>query len=439
MSDKMKILNIEDITIGERWRKDLGDMEDLVASITEKGILQPITVRANLEDKGYTLMAGGRRITAAVKAGLTKIPALIRDQSDVADAEIDLREVELLENIHRKDFTWVEQTNLIAEIDRLQKSKDPSWSQNNTAKLLGHKHAMNVSRAIQLSEDLKALPELAQCKTQDEAIKMVKKAEEKIITAELRRRQDEVKDTGMRDVLKLAENNYQVKDALVAMKALPAGAGNLHLIEVDPPYGIDLNAQKKQGGDLAASYHEVPTDEYPQFLKTVAEETFRIAARDCWMIFWYGPTHHQLVLTTLRAAGWEVDEIPAIWTKPNGQTLAPEVYLARGYEPFFVCRKGRPALNNRGRLNVFNFAPVAANKKYHPTERPVDLIEEILNTFVGIGARVFIPFLGSGATLRAVYNLGGTGWGYDLNAQYKDFFMLAVQRDTEKLNASEEE
>jgi len=433
MSDKLKTLNIDSIILDERYRKDLGDISGLTESIKEKGVLQPVTVNQDM-----VLLAGGRRVTAAKAAGLTKIPALVRDQTSMEYATIDTREVELIENAFRKDFTWDEQALLVAEIDRMCREKNQDWSARKTATLLGHNHAMNVSRSLKLAEALVELPELSKCKTQDEAIKVLDKIEESAITAELRRRQEKTQDSGLRDVLKLAKGHYHIGDALVEMAALPAGSGTLHFIEVDPPYGIELNEQKKMGGNKAETYEEVSRDAYPEFLQKVANETFRIAPSDCWMVWWFGPTHHQLVLTTLRAAGWIVDEIPCIWNKGHGQTMQPELYLARSYEPFFTCRKGRPALNKRGRSNVFDFAPVSANKKYHPTERPVELIEEILDTFVGIGSRILVPFLGSGATLRAMYNMGSTGWGYDLNPEYKDKFLLAVQADTEKLNKDSE-
>ena len=126
-----------------------------------------------------------------------------------------------------------------------------------------------------------------------------------------------------------------------------------------------------------------------------------------------------------------MDEIPAIWVKPNGQTLQPELYYARCYEPFFVCRKGKPIMAERGRSNVFAYS--GASNKYHPTQRPVELIEEILSTLSAGMDTVFIPFLGSGATLRACYNRGLKGFGFDLDGKYKDKFMLAVEEDTRKL------
>lgn len=434
MTDKVKIIKIEDIIIGQRFRIDMGNIEDLAESIKDKGVIQPITVNEKME-----LIAGGRRVTAAKLAGLTKIPALIRDQSEMENADVDLREIELVENVMRKDFSWSEHAKLIAEIDNLCRMKNVDWSARKTAKLIGDSHPMNVNRSLQLADALTAMPELAQAKTQDDAIKLIKKVEEQAVTQELRRRQEVTHNEGLRDVLTLAKSNYHVGDALKEMAALPSGAGNVHFIEIDPPYGIELNDQKKGGGDKAATYNEVPRDEYAGFMNSVAFETYRIAPANCWMICWFGPTHHQLVLDALRNNKWLVDEIPAIWNKGFGQTMAPDVYLARSYEPFFICRKGNPALNKRGRSNVFDFNPVPGMKKYHPTERPVNMIEEILETFVGINSRVLIPFLGSGATLRAVYNMGSTGWGYDLNPEYKDKFLLAVQEDTEKLDASEEE
>ena len=429
MADKVKILNISDITIGERFREDLGDIKGLAESIKEKGIIQPITVNNKME-----LLAGGRRIAAAVEAGLTKIPALIRDQSEMPDADIDFREVELIENAMRKDFTWDERAKLIQKIDNLCREKNVDWSLRKTSLLLGNDNPMGVSRSLKLANALEAMPELAQCKTQDDAIKFLKKIEEGAVVAELRRRQEETRSEGLRDVIELAKANYRIGDALKEMLTLPSSM-NLHLIEVDPPYGIELNEQKKGADDKAQSYKEVPRDEYAAFLKIVATETYRIAGPNCWMIFWFGPTHQHLVLTTLREAGWKVDDIPAIWNKGHGQTMSPENYLARAYEPFFVCKKGTIAMAKRGRSNVFDFKPVPPNKKYHPTERPIELMEEIIETFVGLRSKLFVPFLGSGVTLRAAYNMASSGLGYDLNPEYRDKFLLAVEADTKKLDA----
>lgn len=440
--DKLKFVDIEKITPGERFRKDYGDLDALVGSIKEKGILQPITL-----DPSLKLLAGGRRLAAAKKVGLTQIPCLIRDRKFGEDeAEIDYREVELIENTFRKDFTWQEQVALTAELDRLMRKKNSEWSTRKTAALLGQSHPMNVMRALQLQEGMELIPELKDVKTADEAMKMLKKVEEKLITTELRKRQEQIKDSGMKDMLKIADANYRIGDALQGMEGLPSGSGAVGptLIEVDPPYGIDLNEQKKQtdGTNIVKTYNEVDKASYQTFIEKVAKQTFRVARANSWMIFWYGPSWHQMILESLRGAGWKVDEIPAIWYKGGGQTNAVEVYLARSYEPFFVCLKGSPIFNKRGRSNVFDFPPVAGTKKYHPTERPISLMTELLEVFTFEGAAhqtVLVPFLGSGVTLRASYLRGISCYGWDLNGEYKDKFLLAVEEDTKQLNKEKPE
>lgn len=429
-TDKLQFIDIDKVHWNPRAREDLGDIDTLAESIKEKGVLQPITITPD-----FRLLAGERRTTAARVAGLTKIPALIRDtKGDI----IDEKEIELIENVFRKDFVWDEQARLIAEIDKHCKENRTEWSARKTAHLLGHAHPMNVVRALKLADAMQHLPQLAECKTQDEALKMLRKVEESLVTTELRRRQDHIKDMGMQDMLRIADANYQIGDALEEMEHLKTG-GFVHFIEVDPPYGIALQDQKKQMDSTSnvVTYQEVPALIYPAFIQKVATETFRVANANCWMIFWFGPTHHHMILTSLRAAGWAVDDIPAIWAKGVGQTNAPEVHLARSYEPFFVCRKGMPVLNKRGRANVFFHPPVAGTQKYHPTERPLVLMEELLEifTFEAANQIMLVPFLGSGVTLRAGYKRGLKGFGYDLNPEYKDKFMLAVEGDTKKLDA----
>ncbi len=432
--DKMRYLKLSEIIVENRFRTDLGNIDELVESIQDKGVLQPITVDSQLR-----LLAGGRRYAASTIAGLSTIPAIIRSFVD----EVDSREIELIENIHRKDFTWQERAALTEEIDRLYKGKDQNWSGRKTAELLD-KSVAGVARELQLAKAIRIIPELAEYKTSDEALKVLKKMENEAIITELRRRQGERVNTefdtpstsrGLKDALKIADGNYNIGDTFAGMEGLRSN-GMVNLIECDPPYGINLNEQKASKDSATSnvhSYEEVDVGDYPDFLRKLTTELFRIAGKDCWLVFWYGPSWHTQVLTSLRDAGWIVDEIPAIWTKKQGQTMQPEKYFARCYEPFFLCRKGNPVMVERGRANVFDFAGVAGQKKYHPTERPVGLIEEILKTLLAGMSIVFVPFLGSGATLRACYNLGFRGFGFDLNGEYKDKFMLAVEEDSRKL------
>jgi len=150
---------------------------------------------------------------------------------------------------------------------------------------------------------------------------------------------------------------------------------------------------------------------------------------DSWLIFWFGPEPwFDIIYSLIKQSGFETRRLCGIWTKNNGQTKHPDIYLAQAYEMFYYARKGNAVINldKRGRGNIFDFSPVSPTNKIHPTERPVPLMEEILRTFTWEGSRVIVPFAGSGNTLRAAYNLNMFPLGYDLSKEYKDSFTVRV-------------
>jgi ParB family chromosome partitioning protein len=76
-------------------------LEELASSIKSYGVFQPIIVKKSI--KGYDLVAGERRLRASKLAGLTTIPAIVRDFSDD-----EMREIALLENLQRENLTSIE-------------------------------------------------------------------------------------------------------------------------------------------------------------------------------------------------------------------------------------------------------------------------------------------------------------------------------------------
>jgi ParB family transcriptional regulator, chromosome partitioning protein len=87
----------------EQPRTNLGNIEELAASVREKGVLEPILVR-QMGPNRYQIISGERRFRAASLAGLDEIPAI---QLDVDDKE--QVEIALIENIQRKDLTAFEE------------------------------------------------------------------------------------------------------------------------------------------------------------------------------------------------------------------------------------------------------------------------------------------------------------------------------------------
>jgi ParB family chromosome partitioning protein len=87
----------------EQPRSQLGNIEELAASIREKGVLEPILVR-QIAPNRYQIISGERRYRAATLAGLDEIPAIELDVDDKEQLEIAL-----IENIQRKDLTPFEE------------------------------------------------------------------------------------------------------------------------------------------------------------------------------------------------------------------------------------------------------------------------------------------------------------------------------------------
>ena len=83
---------------------DEESMNELADSIREHGVFQPIIVKKGI--KGYEIIAGERRVKASRMAGLTEIPAIIRDFNDQ-----EMMEIALLENLQREDLNAIEEAN----------------------------------------------------------------------------------------------------------------------------------------------------------------------------------------------------------------------------------------------------------------------------------------------------------------------------------------
>src|SRR5206468_12809891 len=87
-------------------RQVMGDLSELIASITEKGILEPLIVRQRGER--FQIVAGERRYQAAVQIGLGELPVVIRDVDDT-----EMLELALIENLQRKDLTPFEESEAL--------------------------------------------------------------------------------------------------------------------------------------------------------------------------------------------------------------------------------------------------------------------------------------------------------------------------------------
>ena len=123
-------------------------LNELALSIKEHGVFQPIIVKKSTV-RGYEIIAGERRVKASRMAGLTKIPAIVRDFTDS-----DMMEIALLENLQRENLNSIEEASAYKKlIDTL------NITQDELAKRLGksRSHITNMLGLLTLPEEVKNL------------------------------------------------------------------------------------------------------------------------------------------------------------------------------------------------------------------------------------------------------------------------------------------
>ena len=134
---ELKIVDVEPMKDQPRKVFDEEKLEELANSIKENGVIQPILVVKN--DDGYAIVAGERRWRAAKKAGLKKIPAIIKNYD-----ESKKKQVALIENIQREDLNIVEVAHAIKELMEIE-----NYSQSEVAKVTG-KNISTISNIVRL-------------------------------------------------------------------------------------------------------------------------------------------------------------------------------------------------------------------------------------------------------------------------------------------------
>ena len=124
------------------------DLDDLTASIKEKGVLQPLIVRPR-DGGSYEIVAGERRWRAAQAAQLHEVPVLIRDYSD-----LEMMEVAIIENIQRADLNAMEEA-----LSYKQLMEKFGHTQEKMAEALGksRSYIANLVRLLHLPDDVQQL------------------------------------------------------------------------------------------------------------------------------------------------------------------------------------------------------------------------------------------------------------------------------------------
>src|SRR5437016_11089181 len=154
-------------------RQVMGDLSELIDSISEKGILEPLVVRQRGDR--FQIVAGERRYQAAVQVGLRELPAVIRE----AD-ETEMLELALIENLQRKDLTPFEESEALHGL-----AESCGYTHEDLARRLG-KSRTSVTESLALTampEEIRNLCRLADISAKSLLLQVVRQNTPEKMTA----------------------------------------------------------------------------------------------------------------------------------------------------------------------------------------------------------------------------------------------------------------
>jgi ParB family chromosome partitioning protein len=410
-------LPLDQILVGERQREDYGDVEDLANSLERFGLIQPIVL-----DDQNRLVAGGRRLAAATLLEWPTIKVVYLGTL----SEDERIELELEENIRRKDMSWQERVMGIAKIHSLKQLNGAlsgqKWGQRETGELLGMSLS-NVNYALWAAARLKAGDEpVRNCANMAEVIKlMLQRAEDsalKVMAQEVQATPQYVADatpllTQTTDdgqlaqvpVVKLRLHNM---DGLLALQGLAQPSQIDHII-TDPPYAIDMDNIQQDGGgqnvDRTRNEHDVA--ENLRLLFNFFPLAHAALPDHGFCVLWCDQDNWDDLKTWAERAGFRVQRWPLIWIKTDPcQNLAAQYNFTKKTEIAMVCRKPGATLNMHQPSNYCVCPGEDKTQFSHPFAKPRDLWKWIINAVSQPGQVILDPFAGSGTCPAAVAETG---------------------------------
>ncbi|MFZ5501109.1 MAG: ParB N-terminal domain-containing protein, partial [Candidatus Micrarchaeota archaeon] len=321
---------ISDINVGVRQRRELGNIESLADSINRYGVLQPIVV-----DDDLNLVAGERRLKACQLLGWQEVE--VRSVGTLS--EVERQELELEENIRRKQLTWAEEVVAVRRLHLLKqalhgkavKGQGGGWGQKETMECIGEKSTGAFNVDLELAQGLELFPDLAKEKTKTAALRKLRR----------------LAFTASREYEDATSPFFTVEegDALVKLEELRSNS--VHLAIIDPPWGVDFD-KSSAAGRWAAVFQDSP-DTALGFLKGVAPELQRVLVPDAHLYVFFGMLMYVRVYQVLQNY-FDVNPVPLIWDKGTtggGASTYSTLQFIPNYETIFFCRKGsRPLLSS---------------------------------------------------------------------------------------------
>lgn len=396
------LIRLEYVTVPEnRYRRefDRKALDTLKESILSIGLLQPIVVEANEAGDGFFLRAGERRLRAlteiaaggkGIKFGSETLePGTIPATNFDTLTPLARLQVEVEENVVRRDFTWVEHTRAVAALHALRSGINPGQTISATASEILGKPAVG-DQVTQVSDALLVIkhlddPDVAGARTQRDAVKIIKKKAEAVHRAKLAVTVDTT--SSAHTLLK--------GDSFELIKTLPNAS--FDVVITDPPYGVDADSF----GTMASTGHDYEDSPkiWKRFLQEMPDELSRVTKPQAHAYIFCDQRNFADLSLQMFLAGWTVFPTMLLWYKGNAGMLPfPDYGPRRCYEVILYAYKGdRKTL--RVDQDVISVSPVRALK--HGAQKPVAVYINLLRRSARPGDTILDCFGGSGPAIVA--------------------------------------
>jgi site-specific DNA-methyltransferase (adenine-specific) len=418
-------LNIDDVVINDRIRKDLGNIDELTNSIREFGLIQPLVlyqpkpmeVPTKAEGLPYNengkpeLCAGGRRLTALKRLGIKE---LIHGQHYIWRDEEDAyrrKATELEENLRRQELSWQETVNAKAELLQLMQAihgvatsggrtraelvggESSGFGVRKLASMLGESVGQ-TSKDLQIANAIRALPQLRGADTKESAFRQLNILGA-VATMAKAAAVHKVNNPGAQ-AWTLYEGDFRDH-----VKKVPNET--VDLVYSDLPFGVDLSKMSKHSGGVV-DYTDT-RDTVVSCIEAIANESFRTLRTDRYAIFWFGFNYYSDLVAGLERAGFGVVPVPIVWTKGTRSTENPNTRYADGYDAALLAIKGSPVFMRPGKTNVVNIPAITSTDRLQIAQQPVALVKNFIEDTTAEGATVVDFTAGSGTTGVAALEL----------------------------------
>ncbi len=406
--------------------------DDLEASISRQGLINPIVVRKVGEQ--IVLVAGERRLAAYRNLKLPTILVRFAEGEDETIAQI----IELEENIARQNLIWTEHVTAVWNIHKIYLESEAKWSIHKTASALGYDDG-NIRKMIEVAEALAADdPTLKDCCGYGQAHRI-------LVGRKERRREQEnmaLRATITEDFVAAgtaepaAEPTAPLPPTLpnLATEAPSSPILNLdalkffqsydgipfNFLHCDFPYGIGIQSSDQAHAENHGTYDD-NAEIYWELLGTLCSNLNSILSPSAHIMFWFSPRNGLYEQTqaffSKHAPDLWLQDIPLVWHKTDNKGILPDsLRQPRNITEFaFILTRGDRKLVSP----VGNCYGAPTSKVIHQSEKPIPMLKHFFRMFVDTTTRMLDPTSGSANALIAAHSRGAESvLGLELDPEY---------------------